>query len=125
MFGGAHPLRIVDVKMGKGSKRRGRRTSNSPKEEMTAIERISLEPPTPSFVRDLERRLLDARRAAEARALKAPPSKASALLHQFEKTLTKLDALVVRALADGLVSQSEAKAVLLATSRASRFTRRG
>jgi hypothetical protein len=92
---------------------------------MTAIERISLEPPTPSFVRDLERRLLEARRAAEARALKSPPAKASALLHQFEKTLTKLDALVVRALADGLVTQSEAKAVLLATSRASRFTRRG
>jgi hypothetical protein len=92
---------------------------------MTAVERISLEPPTPSFVRDLERRLLDARRAAEARALKAPPGRASALLHHFETTLRKLDALVVRALADGLVTQSEAKAVLLATSRASRFTRRG
>lgn len=89
------------------------------------LDRKSLEPPTPSFVRDLERRLFAARRAAEARARTAPPHEASALLRRFETTLAKLDALVVRALADGLVTQSEAKAVLLATSRASRFTRRG
>lgn len=88
-------------------------------------ERISLEPPTPSFAGDLERRLLATRRAVEARARTASPRKASALLHHFEATLAKLDALVVRALADGLVTKSEAKAVLLATSRASRFTRRG
>lgn len=90
-----------------------------------AIERISLEPPTPSFVRDLELRLLAARRAAEARARAVPAREASSVLRHFETTLHKLDALVVRALADGLISQSEAKAVLLATSRASRFTRRG
>jgi hypothetical protein len=92
---------------------------------IASLERISLEPPTPSFVRNLERRLLDARRAAEMRARAAPPREASALLRRFETTLAKLDALVVRALSDGLVTQSEAKAVLLATSRASRFTRRG
>ena len=89
------------------------------------IERISLEPPTPFFVRDLERRLLAARRAAETRARAVPPREASNVLRRFETTLSKLDAVVVRALADGLISQSEAKAVLLATSRASRFTRRG
>lgn len=88
-------------------------------------ERKSLEPPTPSFTKDLERRLMAARRAAEARARAAPAREASAVLRRFETTLAKLDALVVRALADGLVTQSEAKAVLLATSRASRFTRRG
>lgn len=90
-----------------------------------AIERMSLEPPTPSFVRDLERRLLAARHAAETRARAVPPREASSVLRHFETTLHKLDSLVVRALADGLISQSEAKAVLLATSRASRFTRRG
>jgi hypothetical protein len=90
-----------------------------------ALSRISLEPPTPSFVLDLERRLLEARRKAEARARAVEPREASAVLRRFETTLAKLDAVVVRALADGLVTQSEAKAVLLATSRASRFTRRG
>lgn len=103
--------------------------SVDPFEEMittfASSERKSLEPPTPSFARDLEQRLLAARRVVEARARPAPPNAASALLHRFETTLAKLDALVVRALADGLVSRSEAKAVLLATSRASRFTRRG
>jgi hypothetical protein len=88
-------------------------------------DRKSLEPPTPSFARDLERRLMAARQSAEARARSAPPREASAVLRRFETTLAKLDALVVRALADGLVTHSEAKAVLLATSRASRFTRRG
>src|SRR5688572_6979370 len=82
-------------------------------------ERISLEPPTPSFAGDLERKLLGARRDVEARARAAPPAKASALLRRFEEMLAKLDALVVRALADGLVAKSEAKVVLLATSRAS------
>jgi hypothetical protein len=89
-----------------------------------SIERKSLQPPTPSFTPDLERRLLEARRAVEARAIAALPREASALLRRFETTLANLDSLVVRALADGLVTQSEAKAVLLATSRASRFTRR-
>lgn len=84
-----------------------------------------MEPPTPTFESDLERRLFAARRLAEARARSLPPSLASALLRRFETTLERLDALVVRALADGHVTQSEAKAVLLATGRASRFTRRG
>lgn len=88
-------------------------------------ERISLELPGSTFVPDLERRLLEARRAAEARARTVPHREASAVLRRFEATLARLDALVVRALADGKITQSEAKAVLLATSRASRFTRRG
>jgi hypothetical protein len=88
---------------------------------MTPLERTSLDPPTPSFVRDLDARLLAGRRDVEARARTAPPGRASALLHRFEKSLAKLDALVVRALADGRVTKSEAKAVLLATARASRF----
>lgn len=95
------------------------------KEKMIAIERMSLEPPTPSFVKDIDARLLAARRAVEARARGAPPSRAGELLRRFESSLVKLDALVVRALADGKISASEAKAVLLATSRASRFMRRG
>ena len=92
---------------------------------MTPAERKSLDPPTPSFVLDLDARLKSARAAVEARARTASPSRAGELLRRFESSLAKLDALVVRALADGLVTQSEAKAVLLATARASRFTRRG
>jgi hypothetical protein len=92
---------------------------------MTPHDRKSLDPPTPQFASDLDARLLAARRAVEARARTAPPRRAGALLHGFETSLAKLDALVVRALAEGRVTQSEAKAVLLATARASRFMRRG
>lgn len=89
------------------------------------FERKSLEPPTPSFVKDIDARLLAARRDVEARARAAAPARAGELLRMFESSLAKLDALVVRALADGRVTASEAKAVLLATARASRFMRRG
>lgn len=78
-----------------------------------------------SFTKDLDARLLAARRAVEARARSAAPRRAGELFMRFEATLANLDAAVVSALAAGLVTKGEAKAVLLATARASRFIRRG